>query len=188
MGSESRLQHWFNAALSGVDRANALIGKVRAMREGFEWSSRGIEGLAVFIIVASIVFGSLRFVVQWFKRTKDSYRSYKVLLGRSLLLALHFMVAADVIRTVVLDLTIRGLEILGALVVIRTFLSCSVAVELEGHWPWQAVLMAQMDQSGGEDVRPRVLGDVERFAKPDHRPIEIPIRTPAFDGDTTGSA
>lgn len=158
------------------------------MRECFEWSSRGIEALAVFIIVASIFIGSLRLVGQWLKRAKDPYRSYKVLLGRSLLLALHFMVAADVIRTVVLDLTIRGLEILGALVVIRTFLSCSVAVELEGHWPWQAALMAQTDQPGGQDVRPRVLGDVERFAKPDDRPIEIPIRAPAFDGDSTGSA
>lgn len=158
------------------------------MRECFEWSSRGIEALAVFIIVVSIFIGSLRLVVQWLKRARDPYRSYKVLLGRSLLLALHFMVAADVIRTVVLDLTIRGLEILGILVVIRTFLSCSVAVELEGHWPWQAALIAQNDQQGGQDVRPRVLGDVERLAKPDDRPVEIPIRAPACDSDTTGSA
>ena len=158
------------------------------MRECFEWSSRGIEALAVFIIVASIVVGSLRLVVQRVERAKDPYRSYKILLGRSLLLALHFMVAADVIRTVVLGLTIQGLEILGALVVIRTFLSCSVAVELEGHWPWQAAMMAQIDEPGGQDVRPRVLGAVERLAKPDHRPIEIPIRAPAFDSDTTGSA
>ena len=158
------------------------------MRECFEWSSRGIEALAVLIIVASIVVGSVRLAVQMLKRAKDPYRSYNVLLGRSLLLALHFMVAADVIRTVVLDLTIKGLEILGVLVVIRTFLSCSVAVELEGHWPWQAAMMAKIDELGGQDVRPRVLGDVERFAKPDDRPIEVPIRAPAFDRDPTGSA
>ena len=55
----------------------------------------------------------------------------------SLLLGLEFLVAADVIRTVALELTPRNIGMLGALVVIRTFLSRSVVVETEGHWPWQ---------------------------------------------------
>lgn len=108
------------------------------MREWLELSSKGIEALAVMIIVLSIVLGLLKFLMQVAKGRADSYQTYKVLLGRSLLLALEFMVAADVIRTVLLDLTVKGLEILGGLVVIRTFLSWSVNVELEGHWPWQS--------------------------------------------------
>ena len=108
------------------------------MREWVELSSKGIQALAVVVIAVSIVYGSLRFLRQVSKRVADPYRAYKELLGRSLLLSLEFLVAADVIRTVLLDLTAKGMEILGALVVIRTFLSLSLVVELEGRWPWRA--------------------------------------------------
>ena len=107
------------------------------MREWLELSAQGIQALGVVVIVVSILFGSLRFLFQLARRAADSYHAYRTLLGRALLLALEFMVAADVIRTVLLDLTAKGLEILGGLVAIRTFLSWSVVVELEGHWPWQ---------------------------------------------------
>ena len=123
------------------------------MREWLEWSSRGIEVLAVAIIVVSIIFGSLRFLSQWVRHVPDSYRAYKVLVGSSLLLSLEFMVAADVIRTVLLDFTARGLEILGGLVVIRTFLSWSVMIELAGHWPWQSASVSrEVVRSGGDDA------------------------------------
>lgn len=108
------------------------------MREWVELASKGIQALAVIAIAVSIVYGSLRFLRQVWKRVGDPYRAYKELLGRSLLLSLEFLVAADVIRTVLLDLTAKGMEILGALVVIRTFLSFSLIVELEGRWPWRA--------------------------------------------------
>ena len=83
----------------------------------FEWLSQGIDAFAV-MVGGSIIFGALRFVLQSWKRTSDPYRGYKVLLGRSLLLSLEVMVAAQVIRTVLLDLTARGLEILAGLVII----------------------------------------------------------------------
>ena len=95
------------------------------MREWVELSSQGIQGLAVVIIVVSIIFGSLRYVAHLSKQVAHAYSVYKELLGRSLLLALELLVAADVIRTVLLDLTAKGMEILGALVVVRTFLSWS---------------------------------------------------------------
>ncbi len=123
------------------------------MREWIELSSQGIQGLAVLIIAVSIVFGSVRFLLQLSRRVSGSYRGYKELLGRSLLLALELLVAADVIRTVLLDLTAKGMEILGALVVVRTFLSWSLVVELEGRWPWQPVVLATATEraSGIED-------------------------------------
>jgi|ERR1700704_372430 len=112
------------------------------MREWAELSTQGIEALAVFIIVASIIFSSLRFLLQLLKRVTDPYRAYKKLLGRSLLVALEFLVAADIVRTVLLNLTPRSIGMLGALVAIRTFLSWSVVVEIEGHWPWRSAEMA----------------------------------------------
>ena len=115
------------------------------MREWIELSSEGIQALAVVIIVVSIVFGFARYVLQLAKQHAHPYSAYKRLIGRSLLLALEILVAADVIRTVLLDLTAKGLEILGALVVVRTFLSWSLEVELEGHWPWQSPTVATRD-------------------------------------------
>jgi uncharacterized membrane protein len=108
------------------------------MREWIEMTSLGIEALAVVIIAGSIIFGSVRFLLQVVRKGADPYRAYKELIGRSLLLGLEFLVAADVIRTVALDLTPRSVGMLAALVVIRTFLSWSVVVEIDGRWPWQA--------------------------------------------------
>ena len=122
------------------------------MRQWIEWSALGIEVLAVVIIVGTISFGSLRFLLHLSKRVADPYRQYKELFGRSLLLSLEFLVAADVIRTVLLDLTPKGIGMLGALVVIRTFLSWSVEVEIKGRWPWRsAEVPAQSDRVGGGD-------------------------------------
>ena len=120
------------------------------MREWIELASQGIQGLAVVIIVVSIALGTVRFLFQLSKRADHPYREYKQLLGRSLLLSLELLVAADVIRTVLLDLTAKGMEILGALVVVRTFLSWSLEVELQGHWPWQSAQIATQGQPLGE--------------------------------------
>jgi hypothetical protein len=77
------------------------------MQEWAEWSSQGIQDLAIVTIVVSIIFGSLRSLLQLSTRVADPYRAYKELLGRSLLLSLEFLMAADIIRTVLLDETIK---------------------------------------------------------------------------------
>lgn len=58
-------------------------------------------------------------------------------LGQSILLGLEFLVAADIINTVAIEPTIRSLVVLAGIVLIRTFLSFSLEVEIEGRWPWQ---------------------------------------------------
>jgi uncharacterized membrane protein len=113
-----------------------------SMREWIEATSLGIEVLAVLVIASSIMFGSVRFLLQLSRQASDPFRPYKELIGRSLLLALEFLVAADVIRTVALDLTPRSVGMLAALVAIRTFLSWSVEVEIDGHWPWESAAVA----------------------------------------------
>lgn len=145
------------------------------MREWVEWSSQAIQALAVIIIVIAITFGSARFLLQWWIRTTDPYRAYKRLLGRSLLLALEFLVAADVIRTVLLDLTAKGMEILGALVAVRTFLSWSLVVELEGHWPWQStILAARSERAGAGEGRQHTAELAGGFGKPAGWAINVP--------------
>src|SRR5579872_738393 len=68
---------------------------ISSVREWIELSSQGIQDLAVVIIVVSVVFGSLRFLLKLSKRVPDPYPAYKKLLGRSLLLSLEFLIAAD---------------------------------------------------------------------------------------------
>ncbi|EIM25625.1 Protein of unknown function (DUF1622) [Microvirga lotononidis] len=58
-------------------------------------------------------------------------------MGRAILLGLEFLVAADIINTVAIEPTIQSLLILGGIVLIRTFLSFSLEVEIEGRWPWE---------------------------------------------------
>jgi len=162
------------------------------MREWVELSSQGIQAMAVVIIVTSIVFGSLRFLLHLSKRAADPYRAYKEVLGRSLLLSLEFLVAADVIRTVLLDLTAKGMEILAALVAVRTFLSLSLVVELEGRWPWRLAAAAteneRAERVDGNSARKGSYPSVGGFNKPTGWGIEVPVPPAARDGDVTCSA
>jgi len=108
--------------------------------EWVELASLFIEVIAVIIIVYAIIYASARFIINVVQRKltpRDRFRQYKHGLAKSLLLSLEILVAADVIRTVALEPTLVNILGLGLLVVIRTFLSWSLVVEMEGHWPWQ---------------------------------------------------
>jgi uncharacterized membrane protein len=97
-----------------------------------------IEALAVIIILIAILYGTTRYLVHFFKRVPDSYEHYRAQLGKSLLLGLQLLVAADVVRTVALQPTMNSVMVLGLLVIVRTFLSWSTVVEIEGRWPWHS--------------------------------------------------
>ena len=82
----------------------------------------------------AITRGTIRYL---FKLDEPgAYDSYKQI-GRTLLLGLEFLVAGDVVRTVALEPTLNSVAVLGLLVLVRTFLSWTLAVEIKGHWPWQ---------------------------------------------------
>ena len=123
---------------------------MEVMRGLIEIAAEGIEALAVSIIVIAIVHGSVRFLIGIIHKSDDAYERYKTHLGKGLLLGLEFLVAADVVRTVVLDPTLQNVMILGLLVVIRTFLSWSLVVEIEGNWPWRRTKSVEGQGSGDE--------------------------------------
>lgn len=91
--------------------------------------------------VAAIVFGALLgiLIAGWrlVQRQQDVYRQFRRFLGRSILLGLELLVAADIIRTVAVTLSLRSVAVLAIIVVIRTFLSWSLELEISGRWPWQ---------------------------------------------------
>ena len=109
----------------------------------FEWieiASILVEAVAVFIILFGLVYSTFRFIQQSMQRKqtpKYRFNQYKHGLAKALLLSLEILVAADVIRTVALEPSFSNILGLGLLVVIRTFLSWSLVVEMEGHWPWE---------------------------------------------------
>jgi len=99
-----------------------------------------IEVIVVIIIVVALLFGTINFVIQSIQNkltSRERFRQYKHSLGKALLLSLEILIAADIIRTVGLEQTLVSVTILGLLVLIRTFLSWSLVVEIDGHWPWR---------------------------------------------------
>jgi uncharacterized membrane protein len=104
-----------------------------------EYAALAIEILAVVIIVGAIFYAMGHYLFQAAIRPerKELYKQLKVRLGRALLLGLEILVAADIVRTVALEATLQSVAVLGLLVLIRTFLSWALVVEIEGRWPWQ---------------------------------------------------
>jgi uncharacterized membrane protein len=135
---------------------------VGVIRTVIEWAALAIENLGAVVIVAgvlkvAITRGTVRYLFQLDK--PGAFESYKHQMGRSLLLGLEFLVAGDVVRTVALEPTLVNVAVLGLLVFIRTFLSWSLAVEIEGRWPWQARAGGGAPQgSAGASPRPSEQG------------------------------
>jgi uncharacterized membrane protein len=109
------------------------------MLEWVEYAATGVELLAVAIIVLAILTATISCLVKIAARQahKATYDNYRYTVGRALLLGLEILVAADIIRTVVLEPTLSNVLVLGLLVVIRTFLSWALVLEIEDRWPWQ---------------------------------------------------
>ncbi len=96
----------------------------------------GIEVVGIL----TMVFGALLAVWRYFNNLHQegsTYRTFRHDLGKAILLGLEFLVAGDIIATVTMDPTMDQVLVLAVIVVIRTFLSLSLQVELEGKWPWQ---------------------------------------------------
>ena len=101
-----------------------------------------LTGLALDIVgVLIVAVGSLLSLVRFGLRLKlefsQSYRLLREDVGRAILLGLEFLIAGDIIRSVVVDPTLLNILTLGLIVLIRTFLSMTLQLEVEGSWPWQ---------------------------------------------------
>lgn len=115
---------------------------------------RGVDAIGVAIVVLGSLAALVPYAVARVTRsaTLDSYRSVRRSLGRSILLGLEFLVAADIIRTVAVSPTLGSVAALGLIVLIRTFLSFALEVEIEGGLPWRRA------QAHAEGVTPPAAG------------------------------
>ena len=109
------------------------------MESVVHWLARVFEAVGIAVIAGGALLATLAFSRRLARREGFThiYRQYRADLGRAILLGLEFLVAADIIGTVVVDPTFRNLGVLGLIVLIRTFLSFSLEVEISGRLPWR---------------------------------------------------
>ena len=106
-------------------------------KEIVEFVGKAIDGAGVAAIALGILYFTLRALSQRMLAGTDRYRIYRQGIGRAVLLGLELLVAGDIIRTVAVSPSFRSAGVLALIVAIRTFLSFTFEVELEGRWPWQ---------------------------------------------------
>jgi uncharacterized membrane protein len=99
--------------------------------------AKGFEALGVTILLVGTLISFLRAGADLSRHRADSYQRLRSFLGRSILLGLEVLVAADLIRTVAVSPTLANVGGLALIVLIRTFLSFSLDVEIEGRLPWR---------------------------------------------------
>jgi uncharacterized membrane protein len=123
--------------MSENDAGEEVFDSIRSLAE---WTALSIEVLAMIVIMGAIVLAITPRAWRGLRtlRPLDPFSGYKQRMGKGLLLGLELLLAADIIGTIASRPTLESLAALGLLAVIRSFLSWSLDVEIEGRWPWQA--------------------------------------------------
>jgi uncharacterized membrane protein len=103
-----------------------------------DYISSIVEGIGVATIFLGAVYSLIIFLVSVSKKKQNTYTELRQSLGKSILLGLEILIAADIMATIVTEPTLQSVTILGLIVLIRTFLSLSLQVEMDGRFPWQS--------------------------------------------------
>jgi uncharacterized membrane protein len=96
-----------------------------------------IDAAGVAVIVVGMLISTGAAAVELSRHETGIYRHFRQQLGRTILLGLELLVVGDIVRTVAAQPTLTSVAILAIIVLIRTFLSFSLEIELTGYWPWQ---------------------------------------------------
>ena len=106
-------------------------------QEVIEFIGKAVDAAGVAAIVIGALISLVLALGRLAKRQSNVYQTFRRSLGRSILLGLELLVAADIIRTVAITPTLESVAVLAGIVLIRTFLSFSLELEMTGRWPWQ---------------------------------------------------
>lgn len=107
---------------------------MKSFNENIELVGMAIDAFGVLVIVTGVLIATFQFLA---RREWSAYQAYRHSLARAILLGLELLVAGDIIRTVGVSPTRESVMVLAMIVLIRTFLSTSMTLEIEGRWPWQ---------------------------------------------------
>ncbi len=108
-----------------------------------------LDAAGVLIVVVGVLFSIGSFLARRAPTFDQRYRRLREDVGRAILLGLEFLIAGDIISSVVVDPTVLNIVTLGLIVLIRTFLSMALELELEGRWPWQRWQPPEASTPGG---------------------------------------
>jgi uncharacterized membrane protein len=111
-----------------------------------------IDAIGVAVIAGGAVLAVFMTIGKGRREDGGAYDFFRRRLGRAILLGLEFLVAADIIRTVAVTPTAQSVAVLAGIVLIRTFLSFSLQLEMTGAWPWQQRSSAAADKSHGRSA------------------------------------
>jgi uncharacterized membrane protein len=119
-----------------------------SLTETMEQVARGVEVVGIATLVLGLVLALVQAarVLVGGRGADQAYRVVRTVFGRSILLGLEFLVAADIIRTVAVEPSLENVAVLGVIVLIRTFLSFSLGVEIDGTWPWRRAVVGDGDR------------------------------------------
>jgi uncharacterized membrane protein len=133
-----------------MDEVIALKGLESLSDHGIRIVGSAIEIFGVLIIVTGIAWSTC----VHFRRpmSGEDTEVYKIRIGRSLLLGLEVLVAADIVKTIAHELSFISLGLLAGLVLVRTFLSWTLVLEIEGRWPWQREPSAMSSRARPEGI------------------------------------
>jgi uncharacterized membrane protein len=125
--------------------------------ETMEQVARGVEvvGVATLVLGLALALVQATRVLMAGQDAEKAYRVVRTVFGRSILLGLEFLVAADIIRTVAVDPSLQNVGVLGLIVLIRTFLSFSLEVEIDGTWPWRRAVISQAPETPSQFSEPQ---------------------------------
>lgn len=99
----------------------------------------GIDAFGVLLIIVGCVGATCVFIKNVIAtNVAAAYIPYRQNVGRAILLGLEFLVAGDIVRTVAVSPTLMNVAVLGGIIIIRTVLSITLQLEVDGRWPWQA--------------------------------------------------
>lgn len=108
------------------------------LEEIISFAAKALEIIGISIIVIGVVISLVYYLYQTIQKQENCYKTVRRKMGKSILLGLEVLVAADIIATVVTEPTMNSVLTLGVIIIIRILLSFSLQVELEGKFPWQA--------------------------------------------------
>jgi uncharacterized membrane protein len=119
------------------------------------FASQALEAASFAVILGAVAVSTVLFLMHLGREDFEAnYRAYRANLGRGILLGLELLIAGDIIKSVVLDPTLQSMLVLGGIVIIRTFLSLSLDVEINGHWPWETTRLTQQQEPSNKPLEP----------------------------------
>jgi uncharacterized membrane protein len=130
--------------------------------EAMEHVAQLFEAIGALVLLVGLLV-CFTLAIRAFRRSGDGRRAYQVLresFSGVILLGIEILVAADLVRTVAVATTLENVVILGLIVLIRTVLSFSLEIEIEGVAPWRRAMVGgagrirQAAAKAGEGVGP----------------------------------